>query len=512
MRTTRARLGHVAFLLGLAGAFSMASACGPAFIDTAYQPLRIVLVGPDVPDGSDADPFRNVARLVIRLHVFEDELGQLPYGSSLSPDDVVVPVTREVQGAPRTVTFDGPVTLPRLSDGQAAFYVRAEIEGLDSSGAQAGRAECPIVKLDRGGDAVECSAWFGAVNRWTPLPASPNGGRRSFAAATLPDGRVILAGGRTLDSSATPLDTIELFDPLTGEWSLLESTLGQARYGLTATVTEDGLVVFAGGRTGPGPDELSSAVDIFDPIGDMLSTQSTALAAPRAEHAAASLGGRAVLVAGGVGLSNVSSPAGETFAPGDPLAVTTGVHGERWQPCVAPAGPGRAVVCGGGVSTPEGGATDSCVLFDQSSLSFTDSGSLTTGRRGARCVGVGGRVYIVGGSNHDLHGRKIEVWDNGFVVTLDTIPEALEGHAMVVSGAHVVIAGGHPPGVPGSPSRLAMAIDTAKSDELITLPSLSVPRAGAQLVPLSGSRVMLVGGYSGASGQDPGPLMLLLPE
>src|SRR5262245_19725579 len=80
--------------------------------------------------------------------------------------------------------------------------------------------------------------------------------RRGHTATLLPDGKVLVAGGHKDDEdyytgNVTVLDTAELYDPATEQWSATAS-MNAARYGHLATLLASGKVVVAGGNVNGG--------------------------------------------------------------------------------------------------------------------------------------------------------------------------------------------------------------------------------------------------------------------
>ncbi len=77
----------------------------------------------------------------------------------------------------------------------------------------------------------------------------PNAGLVDFSATVLPDGRVLLAGGRlTVDGDPVPTTFIARLDPLDGTIDIVATDrLGQPRAGHQATLLCDGTVLVAGG-------------------------------------------------------------------------------------------------------------------------------------------------------------------------------------------------------------------------------------------------------------------------
>ena len=133
-------------------------------------------------------------------------------------------------------------------------------------------------------------------------------GIRYFHAATLlADGRVLVLGGRTVGTSpdGPPEEDVasaEVYDPASGKFSPT-ATMSRPREGHTATLLPDGRVLVAGGSTlqqvgttnrdTPGSAELyAPTTGTFSPTGSMISG--------RANHTATLLTNGRVLIAGGL--------------------------------------------------------------------------------------------------------------------------------------------------------------------------------------------------------------------
>jgi len=92
--------------------------------------------------------------------------------------------------------------------------------------------------------------------------------RRVCQTATLlPDGRVLIAGGRTFngDAPSASVPTAELYSPSTRGWTSAGS-MTSARAFHTAALLNDGRVLVCGGHSGPtfNRQQLSTA-EIFTP-------------------------------------------------------------------------------------------------------------------------------------------------------------------------------------------------------------------------------------------------------
>src|SRR6185437_12558781 len=120
-----------------------------------------------------SDPFASTAQFKITLSYYEDNAGQIPYGSSLSqlPSGFehfspTVVVTYPGTSTSFSLTKDGnQAALPRLNANQQNFFVKAEILGLDASGTTVARARCPLQQISADPTstmgAVTCQAFYG---------------------------------------------------------------------------------------------------------------------------------------------------------------------------------------------------------------------------------------------------------------------------------------------------------------------------------------------------------------
>lgn len=144
--------------------------------------------------------------------------------------------------------------------------------------------------------------------------------RTDHTATRLPDGRVLVVGGRDSTCFFTcPLriwPSAELFDPRTGTFTPT-GAMALARFNHTATLLPDGRVLIAGGTTPDLPDtDVADSVEIFDPATGRF-TAAGRMLRPRTEHRATLLGSGAVLFSGGhtVNESTYASSTVEAFNP-----------------------------------------------------------------------------------------------------------------------------------------------------------------------------------------------------
>jgi uncharacterized protein (TIGR03437 family) len=93
------------------------------------------------------------------------------------------------------------------------------------------------------------------------LTGDLNTARYDHSTTLLPNGKVLVAGGKGSATCAMPTSSAELYDPVTRTWSQTGS-LNTARSGHTATLLQNGQVLVAGGYDSKG--SLNSA-ELFDP-------------------------------------------------------------------------------------------------------------------------------------------------------------------------------------------------------------------------------------------------------
>lgn len=235
---------------------------------------------------------------------------------------------------------------------------------LDAATLRSGRSGEPLVVtsggLVAGGPApsttnrvdqydVEGDAW----STLTPMAVA----RRNHAMVTLPDGRILVAGG--FNAAGTPLGTTEIYDPTANSWKA-GPPLITPRADLTLSVVDATHVVAVGGVNASNAPLASS--EVLDPTN--LSTYPTTpnawtsagtLAVARADHAATVVRSGWLAVTGG---RTPASPGGldsaESWTPGNGwggLYATPGsspIGGARVDHLAAPIPQSDQVLLAGG--------------------------------------------------------------------------------------------------------------------------------------------------------------------
>lgn len=192
-------------------------------------------------------------------------------------------------------------------------------------------------------------------------------GRMSHAAIALPTGKVLIVGGKgRAGSSDVVLDSAEIFDPATGQFTPVGS-LGTARSEHVATALPNGDVLITGGTN------VTATAEVFVSLTRTFRPTTGAMSVARSAHQASLMANGKVLVAGGAdGPADVYDPATDAFTPADTAAFpsrrgTTAVLLPTGRVLVAGRAPGE----------------DRAELFDPSSGRFGLTGALVVPRSSA---------------------------------------------------------------------------------------------------------------------------------
>ncbi len=232
--------------------------------------------------------------------------------------------------------------------------------------------------------------------------------RTAFTATLLPDGKVLVAGGGSSESTGS-YDSVELYDPKSGVWTATEGLI-EGRNWHTATLLLDGKVLVAGGGGGGGQN-LASAT-LYDPISGTW-TATAPMTEPRGQHVAVRLDDGKVLVAGGTGGSDPSLLA-EVYDPETATWTATGPMTDwRASPTATLLPSGQVLVAGG---FGNGFEITSAELFDPVSRTWTATGSMSASRVDGTTATLlpDGEVLVVGGPSGDGSvgsGTTAEVYD-----------------------------------------------------------------------------------------------------
>jgi len=138
--------------------------------------------------------------------------------------------------------------------------------------------------------------------------------RYDHTATLLPSGKVLVVGGR---NSAGVVETAELYDPSTGQWSPARECSATspciARAQHTATLLSTGKVLVAGGQYGSASTDALASAEVYDPATGQWSA-AAAMPGARYQHVAVPLDALGkILVVGGVGASGSSQKTADLY-------------------------------------------------------------------------------------------------------------------------------------------------------------------------------------------------------
>jgi N-acetylneuraminic acid mutarotase len=171
-----------------------------------------------------------------------------------------------------------------------------------------------------------------STNRWS-MAAPMIESRTRHTATLMRDGRVLVVGGQRFDFHdgglfpGRPMDA-EIYDPKANQWSAT-SPMGVSRLGQTATVLPDGRVLVVGGRD--DAIGIFNSTEIYDPANDRW-ISAAPMAVARTGHVAIAMANGDVFVAGGEGVEpndlNISLASAELFDPLTDVWVTVATMAE----------------------------------------------------------------------------------------------------------------------------------------------------------------------------------------
>jgi uncharacterized protein (TIGR03437 family) len=201
-----------------------------------------------------------------------------------------------------------------------------------------------------------------ATGTWTST-GDLNEFRAAHTATLLPNGKVLVVGGVDTDEDGPIHSSAEIYDPITGIWTTTGS-LSTGRCWHTATLQPNGKVLVAGGLTqGLNDYRTINSAELYDPsTGNWSTTGSLSIA--RDYQTATLLPDGNVLVAAGSGTNNASPTALNTAELYDQYtgtwSLTSSLNTVRYQHTATLLSNGKVLVAGDAVA----GGAKSAELFD----------------------------------------------------------------------------------------------------------------------------------------------------
>jgi len=326
---------------------------------------------------------------------------------------------------------------------------------------------------------------------WTV--ASPmHRARAFFAAAELPNGNILVAGG--FDLGVTFADS-EIYNWHTGLWTVTAS-MNNARSAPVAVQLENGRVMVVGGLDGDGT--ILNTAEIYDPRANTWSLTQPMNDARFEDFVAVWLPGRKVLVAGG---SNGSLKSAEIFdEKSGTWSMTNPMNIGRGEFANVQLNDGRVLVMGGTTQDLPESPTATAEIFDPKTQkwTFTDS-SMTTPREDHAAVLLrDGRVLVAGGTTSEESQRikSAEIFDPktgswSLTGSMNVGRSEIEYAAVRLPDGRVLVPGGH--SAPHTETNTADLFDP-KTGTWAPAGLMNAFRAGHAAIVLRGNRGVLVMG------------------
>lgn len=226
------------------------------------------------------------------------------------------------------------------------------------------------------------------TGQWT-VTGSTNVARYGHTATLLLNGKVLVTSG---DQSGSGASTAELYDPSTGQWTVTGS-LSDARAGHMATLLPNGKVLVFGGATG----HALATAELYDPVSGSWSATGSMID-KRSGHSATLLPNGKVLTAGGSSQVLQSLNTAELYDPSTGQWTATGaMSGTRFLHSATLLSNGMVLFAGG---TNDGGGSylSTLELYDSTTGQWTAGGSMGEARLGHIATRLtDGKVLIAGG-------------------------------------------------------------------------------------------------------------------
>lgn len=327
--------------------------------------------------------------------------------------------------------------------------------------------------------------------------------RSAHTATTLPDGRVLVAGGY---SSPANTNVVELYDPATGQFTLTTPMNGP-RANHAAALLPGGRVLVVGG-SGASFALLASA-EIYD-IATATWRNVGAMSTVRRSPALVTLADGRLLVIGsdvdsGNNSSEIFDPASETFGSASTIGfnLPDRVSVSSASAAIGLLPDGKVLFAGGITSGASVNYLSAAWLWNPASNQWSSTGSLTGPRYSASfSLLPNGTALIAGGSTGTGITNTSDVYDpaTGLFAAGPLLAKGRTEHrALTLADGSVILLGGLAPSY-----SLETAIERfdPQSNSFAAVGSLIYGRRGSTVNLVAGGRVLSIGGGNNSNGAE----------
>jgi len=229
---------------------------------------------------------------------------------------------------------------------------------------------------------------------------SLNIGRTGHRATLLPDGSVLVTGGKA-SPSGPALTSVEIYDPIAKTWRI-GPPLSEPRSNHTATLLGDGRVLVAGGRFSTNSDDVHASVEIYDPVSQSW-TSIGDLQIPRESHSATLLPDGGVLVVNGynqtwLATNEIYDPANGSW---NYIVNPFACHGVAHT--ATRLLDGKVLVVGGACGSGVAGIRSEVDVYNPADTTWVATTTLPQTREAHTATRLpDGRILVVGGDNGEV--------------------------------------------------------------------------------------------------------------
>lgn len=283
-----------------------------------------------------------------------------------------------------------------------------------------------------------------ALGPFAKLSAEMTEPRYAPAMATLPNGKVLVSGGYA-KGGPPAADTAELFDPASGTFAKLAAAPTVGRGEDCSATLPDGRVLIAGGAN--GVTSLKSA-EVFNPKTEAFETVGE-MTIQRDGCAAAMLPDGKVLIVDGVGNNKASNyKQAELFNPTTNTfeSITAETPAVLYYPAAVSLADGKILIAGG-YKEAEGKVTANAELFDPTTSKFEPAAHELLGPReeAASVPAFGGALLLGGyGTSYLSSVELFNIGSGSFEKPGSELTEARDGDAAArLQNGSVLVLGGY---------------------------------------------------------------------
>ena len=291
-----------------------------------------------------------------------------------------------------------------------------------------------LIAGGRNGFSINRTAewYYPSSNYFKYTPGSMNVERYRHTATRLLNGKVLLVGGQTMNSITR---SAELFDFTTGSFSYTKdkegnrSDMSVPRDAHTATRLTDGKVLITGGLDGMG---VTKTAEIYDPETGKFTRTKEDMKESRAFHTATLLNDGKVLLVGGYGngeylnSAEVYDPVRETFTRVSDMTEARSSHSATL------LSDGSVLIAGGRnnvTNVNETGGLNTAEVYDPDYGQFSETENTMSARRSYHTAvnykndpdGLNDQVIIIGGFGFINSEENAETFDGPYTLSMSEV-------------------------------------------------------------------------------------------